>query len=171
MARLLFALWPPDAARVALAREAAQLANRCGGRAMAESRIHLTLAFLGDVPESRLADVMAVAEAVSSAAFSTCFDQVGSFSRSEVAWARPSRAPEALLRLAADLDSRLRESGFALEKRPFAPHVTLVRRILRKVDRAPLEPIAWETRAFALVESGLSAGRYETRGMWKLGAR
>jgi len=171
MARLFFALWPPDAARIALAREASQLALRCGGRAVAENRIHLTLAFLGDVPDSRVANAVSAAEAVSGAVFSAVFDHVGSFSRSDAAWAGLSRPPEALLGLAANLANRLRESGFVLEKRPFAAHVTLVRRILRKVERAPLEPIAWETRAFALVESDLRAGRYETRGMWELGAR
>jgi 2'-5' RNA ligase len=171
MARLFFALWPPDAARAALARHAVDVAERCGGRPVAAAKIHLTLAFLGELAPERAAAASAAADRVTGEAFVATFDRLGAFSRAGVAWVAPSRPPAQLEALAAALAARLRESGFALEERAFAAHVTLARRIRRKPEGALPEPLAWEANAFALVESDLRTGSYVTRGRWVLGTR
>jgi 2'-5' RNA ligase len=171
MVRLFFALWPPDAARAALARLALETAERTGGRAVPAAKIHLTLAFLGDVAVERAAAASAAADRVEGEAFSATFDRLGTFARAEVAWAGASQPPVPLEALAAALAARLREAGFALEERAFAAHVTLARRIRRKLDDVPIDPVAWDAKAFALVESDRRTGRYETRGSWVLGTR
>jgi len=54
--RLFFALWPPREAARALADWAGEVARESGGRATAEEKIHLTLAFLGEAkPEKAIA--------------------------------------------------------------------------------------------------------------------
>ena len=83
----------------------------------------------------------------------------------------PSRPPPQLETLAAGLAAGLRESGFTLEERAFAAHVTLARRARRNIDGALPVPVTWEAMSFALVESDLRTGRYETRGSWMLGTR
>jgi RNA 2',3'-cyclic 3'-phosphodiesterase len=171
MARLFFALWPPDAARAALSRLALDAAERSGGRPVAAAKIHLTLAFLGDVPAERAGAALNAADRVAGEGFIAEFDRLGTFGRAGVAWVAPSRPPPQLEALAAALAGQLRESGFVLEERAFAAHVTLARRIRRKVDGALPEPVAWDANAFALVESDLRTGRYETRGRWILGTR
>jgi 2'-5' RNA ligase len=171
MARLFFALWPPDAARSELARLAAEVADRSGGRPVAASKVHLTLAFLGEVPAERAAAAIAAAQGVEGAGFSATFDQLGSFPRAGVAWAGPSRPPPELRHLADGLASRLRDAGFALDDRPFAAHVTLARRITRRIEAAAMAPVEWEAKSFALVESDRRTGRYTTRESWVLGAR
>ena len=171
MARLFFALWPPEAARAALSRLALDAAERTGGKPVAAAKIHLTLAFLGDLAPDRAAAAATAADRVEAQAFCTTFDRLGSFARAGVAWAGPSQPPPQLEALAASLAARLRESGFTLEERAFAAHVTLARRIRHKLAAAPVEPVAWAANAFALVESDLRTGRYETRGSWVLGTR
>lgn len=171
MARLFFALWPPDAARDALGALSTSVAAAAGGRAIPPAKIHLTLAFLGEVPASREEAVRAAAESVRAAPLDLAFDRLGSFPRSQVAWTGPSRVPEALIDLAEQLAEGLRARGFALETRRFAAHVTLARRIRERVAPAATPPIAWKADAFALVESQTSTGRYVTRGSWALGTR
>jgi 2'-5' RNA ligase len=97
-------------------------------------------------------------------------DHVGSFRRAAVAWAGMSDPPPALLQLQAKLVARLAERGFALEERPFTPHVTLARRIRRPVARAAIEAIAWEARELTLVRSESGTGRYTIIKRWPLEA-
>ena len=78
-------------------------------------------------------------------------------------------APE-LVDLHAALEAQLRGRGFVLEDRPFAPHVTLARKVRRSVPRSPVTPIRWPAREIALVPSGEGTGRYTIIGRWELGA-
>ena len=94
----------------------------------------------------------------------------GRWARNGIGWAATSLIPESLRALAVNLEVWLRNAGFVLEHRAFAPHVTLV----RKAQCAPLfdaiRPIAWEVNTFALIHSQLHRGapRYRTLGAWPL---
>jgi RNA 2',3'-cyclic 3'-phosphodiesterase len=158
--RLFFALWPSARAAEALARQALAMAARHGGRPMPAEKIHLTLAFLGDVAQARAADAMEAARVVGPRSFMVRLDRLGGFRRSKVGWAGMSRPPEALLELQSELESGLKARGFALEERPFAPHVTLVRKVERPVAAEAMEAIAWKARAIGLVLTQPGTGRY-----------
>ncbi|QJR16864.1 RNA 2',3'-cyclic phosphodiesterase [Usitatibacter palustris] len=166
MARLFFALRPSAPALAALAALGESLARQSGGRAVPAAKIHLTLAFLGEVEPQRVAMARGAADAVGSERFEARCDQVGSFRGAGVAWAGMSEMPAGLVRLAASLAARLRDAGFVLETRPFVPHLTLVRRVERAVPVTPIAPIAWTMEGFSLVESDLRSGRYVERGSW-----
>ena len=168
MARLFFALQPDPAARTALAVLAADVARGCGGRAVAPAKIHLTLAFLGDVETSGMQRARAAAQAVAGDAFRMTVDRVGSFARQAVAWAAPGIVPPELTRLHDALASRLREAGFALDPRPYAPHITIARRSARPVTAAQPTAIAWDAGEFVLVESDLATGAYRDLARWTL---
>lgn len=168
MARLFFALWPGEAARGALAALARETARDCGGRAVAGNRLHLTLAFLGEVPAGRVGAVRGAAAAVSAAAFDLVLDRAGSFARAGVAWAGVEPPPPALATLQADLAGRLAAAGFLLERRPFAAHLTLARRVARPVEGRAIAPVGWRVWDFALVETKPGDGRYETIERWPL---
>lgn len=169
--RLFFALWPsPEVAR-RLYDTALSLQRDCGGRAMRRDSLHLTLAFLGAVPVSRVADAAAAADTVAADHFSLELDRVSCWKHNRVAWIGCSEAPAALLGLAADLAEKLRASGLELETRPFAAHATL----LRNADcTAALPPLAttivWPVEDFALVEShtGPGGSRYEVVRRWAM---
>lgn len=158
--RLFFALWPPERAAEALARQALVMAERHGGRAMPAEKIHLTLAFLGDVAESRVVDAMEAARLVNPRSFMVRLDRLGGVRRSKVGWAGMSRPAPALLAMQSELESGLRARGFALEERPFAPHVTLVRKVERPVAAEAIEAIAWKACAIGLVLTQPGTGRY-----------
>jgi 2'-5' RNA ligase len=167
--RLFFAIWPDSTAVDALARLAVEVAGRTGGRATPADKIHLTLAFLGEVAAERSGDVAAAGEAVRARPFELEFDTLGWFRGARVAWIGCSRPAQELLEAHALLEARLRDRGFILEDRAFAPHVTLARKIRRSVPRAAVAPIRWPAREIALVQSGEGTGRYTTIGRWALG--
>jgi RNA 2',3'-cyclic 3'-phosphodiesterase len=165
MARLFFALWPDEAAALSLERLAAEMAIRARGKPVARSKIHLTLAFLGEVDAGRIA---VEPEAIAAPAFDLVLDCVGSFAGARVAWAGFVEPPPALANLQSRLASELRGQGLRLEDRPFAPHLTLVRHIGAAQTREAIDPIDWRVREVVLVKS--QAGRYSAVNAWPLPA-
>ena len=166
--RFFLALWPGDRVRESLASVSSVLAGLAQGRPVPEEKIHLTLAFLGEVAADRLDAVREAAHAAPGPRFEIILDEVGSFRDARVAWAGSSRVSPALLQWQARLDRALRDRGFVLEDRPFAAHVTLARRITTPVKRAPMPAIRWRPRALTLVQSMPGTGRYEVRESWDL---
>jgi 2'-5' RNA ligase len=165
-ARVFFALWPAPAAAARLGAIAGTVAAACGGRPTRVETIHLTLAFVGDVAEDRLPELVAAADAVRGAAFSLDLDRLGYWAHNRLCCAGCSAVPAALASLAGDLRAALRDAGFAVEhgRAGFVPHVTLVRKMAHGMADQPIEPIvAWHCPAFVLVRSRLSSAgsRYE----------
>jgi 2'-5' RNA ligase len=123
-ARLFVALPLPAALREKLAGMAPAAAS--GIRPQSEADLHLTLHFLG------MADIDTVKSAlalVTAAAFTATLTLPGQFfSRGQPRTLFVGVAPEAPLReLHAEVGRRLEGAGFALDTRPFVPHITLAR--------------------------------------------
>lgn len=135
---------------------------------MRRETLHLTLAFLGDVPAQRIDAARRAADGIAVASFPLTIDRLGFWPRNRILWAGGD-AP-ALTALADALGERLRAAGFRLEDRPFAAHVTL----LRGADCASVPPLArtveWKVPEFVLAESKRSAegAGYEIIGRWPL---
>lgn len=169
--RLFFALWPPPAVARALLTAAHESAARQGGRVTRFETLHLTLAFLGETPDSRLPALVAIGEASAQLAspFDMVIDSLGYWSRKHIVWAGPSDVPPGLSALAEDLGQRL---GDSVADRRFNPHITLVRKTRGAPAGIALPPLAWTVDALHLVRSVNEAGgaRYETVGHWPFAA-
>jgi 2'-5' RNA ligase len=158
--RLFFALWPPHLAREQLAAIARTCAGQFGGQPTREDTIHLTLSFLGEVPEAHLPLLVQRARQVRQAPFDVSIDCLGYWARNRLLWAGcKSPAPE-LLFLNENLQKALGELAPAGDPHRFAPHLTLVRKlpVHRAVRQIPeIETIRWRCSGFALVLSRLGA--------------
>lgn len=138
---------------------------KLGGRRTRDDSIHLTLAFLGDVGVQRLPD-LAVPPLKDLKPFTLTLDRCGCWPHNGIGWMAPSQIPNQLQRLVFAMEGWLQGVGFALEERPYRPHVTLV----RKAECVPLtqaiEPIIWRAEEFVLVRSVLdpNGSRYEIIG-------
>ena len=168
--RLFFAVWPDEAAARALEVLGLALADVAGGRPVPREKIHLTLAFLGEVANGRVAQAVSAGAEAHARGFRLRLDEVGSFRRAGVGWAGCRETPPELAALQSSLAKALGARGFSLDERGFTPHVTLVRRIANTVPRAPTEPIAWHADAMTLVRSESGSGRYVVMENWPLGA-
>ena len=169
MARLFFAAWPGAQAAQALAEVARALADLARGKAVPQEKIHLTLAFLGEVSDVDALRASGAAEHLSFPAFGMTLDRVGSFRGARVAWAGCARTPPGLEALQSSLAGELARRGFSLEDRPFVAHVTLARRIAKAVHPAPMPPIEWQADELTLVRSETGSGRYTVLERWPLG--
>jgi 2'-5' RNA ligase len=165
--RVFFALWPDDATRGAISRATRAAVQASGGRPIAKERLHLTLAFLGELTDAGLAVARGIPP-IEVAAFDLALDAIGVWPESRVLWLAPLVPPAALADLETRLWSRLDAAGFEAEDRVYRPHVTLARRA-RPIE-ATVEAVHWPVRDLALVES-FPAGRnvhYEVLARWPL---
>jgi 2'-5' RNA ligase len=144
--RLFFALWPPSETALALH----EWAKGLEGRATPAEKIHLTLAFLGGVEPTKLATA---AKGVQAEPFELTVDSTKYVRRNHMVWVGPREMPEGLRLLVERLHLALHRTGFIVERRPFAAHVTLLRKARRPAAIAPLPKVAWPVREFALVNS------------------
>jgi len=164
MARVFFALWPSAELVDQLGQIARDAATRFGGRATRPESIHLTLAFLGNVPEARLPELLAVAAGVCGEAFTLKIDRLDFWSHNHLLWAGCSSPPSQLAELVTGLHEALSAAGFKLGRAwgEFSPHVSLVRRVpVGAVSSAdcplPIGELRWPCSRFVLVRSRLAA--------------
>lgn len=103
------------------------------GRFAQAENLHLTLIFLGEIPEEKMEIVRKEMDAVSVSPFSLHIGGFGYFRREggDIFWAGVERS-EPLVSLYRRLNVQLRNSGFALERRGFRPHLTLARQAVLK---------------------------------------
>jgi 2'-5' RNA ligase len=165
--RVFFALWPDDATRGAISRATREAVRSSGGRPIAKERLHVTVAFLGELTGAGLEAARAVPP-IRVGAFELLLDTLGVWPESKILWLAPSSPPDALGELEGRLWDALIERGFRSEERVYRPHVTLARRA-RAVD-ANIEPVRFPVGELALVES-FPDGRnvhYEVLERWPL---
>lgn len=108
-----------------------------GARWTEAEGLHLTLRFIGEVPEDDLSDIAGALADIAAPAFALTLDGVGVFGtgrNARVLWAGVERS-DALVHLQAKVESALVRLGLAAEERRFSPHVTLARLQNAPADR------------------------------------
>jgi RNA 2',3'-cyclic 3'-phosphodiesterase len=138
--------------------------------------LHVTLKFIGEMPETKLAGIRgALAGVRSGQPVAIDFRGLGFFpdeKHPRVFWAGIVASPN-LKALAADIDGAAEKLGIPREQRPFSPHLTLARfeprRLTEKLRTAIQENAARDfgslrTGQFHLIESNLkpSGAEYTT---------
>ena len=172
--RAFFAAWPDAGVCAALAAQARDIAAQARGRAPVAANLHLTLAFVGDAPPSRVAALCAIGEVAAAAgsSFHLTLDCGGMFRAAGIAWIGASESPGELQRLVQELGVGLAAQGFALERRAFRPHITLARRCRTPAKITIAAPIDWAVGRIALYASEPASGgpSYRELAGWPLGA-
>jgi len=151
-----------------------------------EANLHLTLAFLGDVEESRIPLLERRLAEVSHAhtRLMIPFEGLGarpSMRRARLLWARFADPQEACAALAADIAEAAADPGASPETRTFRAHVTLCRArrpmpVSRDALDAALEGASGVPRVLSVPSFTLCASRltprgaeYSPIGSWPLG--
>jgi len=150
--RLFFALWPGNAVRKQLKVNLHNAKQHCEGRALVPANLHMTLAFVGNVPVDKITELEDMADAVTMQPLSFVLDHSGYFKRPQVLWLGTHHPPQVLINLSDKLVQGCRDCGYKMEDRPFKPHVTLMRKVKHN---CPVEvmPVEWSVNEFVLVES------------------
>lgn len=166
--RLFFALWPDDAVRERLVRAARAWLVESDARPVRAGNLHLTLAYLGLMPDWRIAELCAAAGRIEAGPGTITLDRVGWWKKPRVAWMAPSRAPSALLDLESALGAELGPLGWRRDHDEFAPHITVARKQSHAPQAFRLDPIEWTYAGFVLCESVSTRDgvRYEVIERW-----
>ncbi|HEY8539692.1 MAG TPA: RNA 2',3'-cyclic phosphodiesterase [Steroidobacteraceae bacterium] len=151
--RLFFALWPSDDLREQIARAVEPLLAGRRARPIPAANLHMTLAFLGSVLETKLPDVMAAAREVTGAPFVLRLDRAESWRRAQVAWLPVDPMPPALSALVERLRFSLLARELEVDRKDFRAHVTIARNWRDRPLDARIGPFEWRVREFALVQS------------------
>jgi RNA 2',3'-cyclic 3'-phosphodiesterase len=184
--RLFIAVSPPEDVRSHLAAELSRHRELLdGARPVRPVQWHLTLAFLADVPEAKVADVRAALSvaAGSVAPFTLELTGAGAFGRDRaVIWTGLAGQVDKLERFARLLRGGLVAAGLPLDSRSFTPHLTVARNVdlRRPAASAALAELnayrgpQWTVEQVELVHSRLGAdpgggARHEPLGVWELG--
>jgi 2'-5' RNA ligase len=95
------------------------------------SRMHLTLAFLGEIVEESVPPIVdALSTSINRRPFTAEFQGLGVFpprGAPRVLWLGVGHGGSEIVQLEREVASRLERLGVALEQRPFHPHLTLGR--------------------------------------------
>jgi 2'-5' RNA ligase len=120
----------PQLKAALLRAQGALVATGADVKAVEDENIHITLKFLGEIPEGRTARVTQLVKGITFKPFTLDFKGVGVFpspSRPSVVWAGVAGEASEMLAVFTELECGLKALGFEPERRPFQPHVTLCR--------------------------------------------
>jgi 2'-5' RNA ligase len=180
--RLFVALEPDARTRrhvaEVLQRVQAHLKERTAAlRWNSSDNIHVTLHFLGEIEDRRVPSLRAsLGDRLPIAPFELETGGLGTFPGSgipKVLWMAIQQGADHAVRVQEEVGRRLTASGFAIESRPFSPHITLARlrehhrREARGIPAAlrdfRIAPVRWTVDRATLFRSHLSssAPRYE----------
>ncbi len=156
--RVFFALWPTDAERTAMTLWQAPLHKLCGGRVMRAETLHTTVVFLGEVAERRLAALRLAAQEVKFRPFELQLTRAHFWRHNHIVYAAPETVPPQLAELVKGLESSLGKHRFRFDRRPYKPHISLLRNAKWGDEMLPPMPaVCWRCNEFVLVQSSSDA--------------
>lgn len=167
--RVFFALWPDAALADRLDQLAQQAHEVCGGRRMRRESVHMTLAFIGEVPDACIDTLRHAVASVTATEFSMCLDRIACWERNRIVWMGCGQEALPLLALVNQLAECLKEVELSLDIRNFVAHVTLLRNA--HCERLPeFPPLVWPVSDFVLAETCVAAGstNYKLLDRWPL---
>jgi 2'-5' RNA ligase len=172
--RLFIALWPTAEQQSRMAEATRGIVQASDARAVPISNLHVTLAFLGSVPERKLSELTGITQRVAGSAaavppLALSFERLEYWKKAQLLCAVPvppnfEEGPDVCgdggvrgaSELAAAMKNNLVAGGFAPDLRPFRAHVTVARAARAAPPEArnsTMPSVLWTFSAFALVES------------------
>ncbi len=154
--RLFIAIEPDDAARRTLTAFREELRKRVSGRFVRDEQLHLTLLFLGEMPEKSLPGIC-----------ETLTDATTAHTHIPLSLGLPDvfragiyvHVNGDLEPLHRTLTKAMLPHGIEPDKRPFLPHITIAREAKAPDSWPALSPIAWNCGEIILYESRLNGRR------------
>ena len=172
--RMFFGLWPDPATRATFAGEDRTVFGSNGGKLVPPGELHITLRYLGEVPDALVPSLESLGAQAARAAIPTLieFDAVEWWKEAKVLVRVARTLPPPLFQLDQALQVGLKSAGVAFDPKPLRLHLTTVRNIPpHPLGVGAVNPLAWDADALALIEgsSNPAGPRYRVRAQWRLG--
>lgn len=156
--RLFAAITLSPAFRQAVLETAGQLRAQCASGSFSRpENLHITLAFLGELPSPSPA--RRALEQVDFSPFPITLQGAGHYG--DLWWAGLQHSPQ-LLALSKQVRRELDKQGVSFDQKPFRPHITLARRtVLLSPGDVSLkaEPVSMQVESIVLMKSQRVQGR------------
>ena len=164
---MFFALWPDAFTRAQVANAAAVLRLANAARPVSQQNYHSTLAFVGEVPSSSLAELQQIGLSQRGSVCTIRLDAYEHWQDSQVVAAVAREIPSALSELSTRLRAALQDHQSGP---PWRAHVTLARKVTQAPVLQAMSPIHWSAKAFSLVSSDTrgSCSVYTVVDTWPL---
>ena len=160
--RLFLACWPDQSLQETLFKLARRLQKKHGGRKTPQQNIHLTLLFLGQVPEQKEQDLRHRLRTLEAKEFELELDKAGCFGHCKIKWVGASMQPAALRNLYRGLQQICHELGLLTDDKAFRPHITLLRNSRGELVQE-IRPLCWKVDSYYLIESVQTGAGVEYR--------
>ena len=154
--RLFVAVRFSPAVEDALWAAVGDLRRRGSGTFTRRENLHLTLAFIGET--DRLAEAKTAVKAAARGG-PLRLEVGGPLGRFGDLWWAGVRGEPGLEALAVAVQTALRDRGFSIERRPWRPHVTLVRRWRGPAPQTAVAPASMTAKTVSLMRSDRVEGR------------
>lgn len=92
-----------------------------------EEQLHITLKFLGEVPENKIPQIKEAMKKISSAPYTIKVSKTGTFGKPPRVIKAEVKDENSSENIARQLDELLSKIGFARENKKFSPHITIAR--------------------------------------------
>ncbi len=140
------------------------------GEPVPTQNLHLTIAFVGEVPWERVAELRRIGAGLRVPRCELQFDALEYWPKPEVVVVAAREIPESLANVWQELHARLAASQFALTPKRLRPHVTLARKVSQAPVLQPITPVAWQADQCCLVRSqgGSTHAIYTVVDTWSL---
>ena len=130
------------------------------GNTTRRENLHLTLTFIGEVPDSTYRKVCAVMDVLKSEPFTLTFSEFGKFGQGEESlyWLG-AQYNEKLIALQKQLTEALCANQIPVDQKAFKPHITLGRRMVmdesfsEREFAAQIVPVMQKVKAISLMKS------------------
>ena len=129
---------------------------------------------MGEVDRGKLVALCRAADGIkglSTRAFDVVIEEIRYWKHNRIAYATIRKIPQELMGLVNGLQDALTAAGFSIERRAYAPHITLMRKASCQTLPELAEPIAWRVQEWMLVKSEQTSDGsvYSPIGRWPLG--
>ncbi len=160
--RLFFALWPDSRQRDRMRDVVNSVARSVEGRAVDRRKWHVTLAFVGDVDDALVPELLRRSAEISVEPFRLSFDRLEFWARPKIASLSAATVPNELQNLVLSLHSVMQDVGVIPEDRVYRPHISVSRNARAFVTERLTQRASFEWSSFELMESvsGPGGGDY-----------
>ena len=150
---VFFALWPDNRQRERLRDVINSVAKTVEGRMVDRREWHITLVYIGDVPDEQIPDLLERASHVQVEPFRLSFDKLEFWARPKVACVVAPTIPAELQTLIAALNSIVQDFGVMPNDRTYRPHITVARHARTFPTERLTQRVTTEWSSLELMES------------------
>ena len=158
--RLFVGLWPNSEVRSRLTTVQTEFRLSESSRITPPEKFHITLLFLGDVPETKIDSVKDFIQDFQFDPFSIELNCVGFWPGNRTIWVGADDVSPELIELVGRVRKGLVRLG--KDRRKIIPHITLARKAKKRI-RGSIDPIHWQVHHIELIRSTLlsDGSKYE----------